>query len=161
MKTNTEKKQEKYNEQIKRYIHLKSYLTLEPKGLEDDSIYYHINFHLDENTFISSQCDVGNNYVNIMPYALKLNRKVNDLTEQIDIYESWFDKIVISWLTNRECVLNALTILQRVKEHIRDIESFTTDYVNNLIIGESINDITNKMILELKTVNSLVCEIKK
>jgi hypothetical protein len=96
-----------------------------------------------------------------MPYAMRLNQKVNDLTEVMEVYENWFEKICISWLTNKESVLNALTILQRVKSHIREIECFVTDYVNNLIIGESISDITNKMILELKTVNSLVSEIKK
>ena len=157
---NQEKKQQLYETQLLRFKHLENYFEPKVKGLEDNSVYFHVEFWLDEKTYISSQSDIGNNSERYYPYAMKLNIISDKKTECIDIFETWFENIVISWSANKERVMSSLKTLSRVREHMRKIESYAVDYVNNLIIGESINDITNECINELKTVNKLVQQIE-
>jgi hypothetical protein len=157
---NQEQKQQLYNKQLLNLSHLENYFEPKVKGLENDSVYFHIEFWLDDKTYISSQSDIGNNFQRDYPYAMKLNIISDNKTECIDIFETWFENIVISWSANKERVMSSLKTLSRVREHMIKIECYAVDYVNNLIIGESINDITNDCINELKTVNKLVQQIE-
>jgi hypothetical protein len=157
---NQEKKQQLYEKQLLNFKHLENYYEPKAKGLEDASVYFHVEFWLDEKTYISSQSDIGNNSERHYPYAMRLNIISDNKTESIEIFENWFENIVISWSANKERVMSSLKTLSRVREHMRKIECYAVDYVNNLIIGESINDITNNCIYELKTVNKLVQQIE-
>ena len=152
--TNQEKKHELWENLKSNYSHLENYCKVELQGMEDDNIYFHPTFIIDSETKIISQADIGNN--NFI-YATRFVTK--DFA--IDIYESLVSNVVIGYHANKEQVLLALNTLFKVREHTRQIENYTKEYISNIIVGSSIKEITNTFINELKTTSQLVEYMQK
>ncbi len=158
---NIEKKN-KFWEKIKdKYTHLEGYCSLEVRGLEDNNVYFHPTFRLDADTYITSQADVGGSNISI--YALRFNAKSSDENQHfsVDISEELLDAIIVGYFTNKEIVMVALTTLQKVRNHIDTIDMYTTDYINNILIGSSIKEITQQFVQELSAVEKIIGFMQK
>ena len=151
--TNQELKHQHFNKLLENFKHLESYCTITAHGLDDDGIYFHPRFTLNENTYISSQADVGSNK-DVGMYALKLVSEEPSFS--IDIYEDLLDSVVIGYTTNKPLVELAMATLSRIRTHINQIEMYTTDYINNLLIGESTSELTKQFVDELKSVDKMI-----
>lgn len=150
--TNTEKKQQIFADIVKKHSHLSAYCTIECKGLDDDSDYFHPRFILDETTFITSQCDVKSSNI----YATRLNYKVGDITEVVEIYDGLLDSIVFGWYTNKERVFLACSTLKKVKDHINNLNNYANDYIIQMLMGSSLNELTTAFINEFKVTQNLI-----
>lgn len=159
--TNSEKKLQKWSNLYERYKHLEQYCDIVLDGIDDESIYFHPRFVLDENTYITSQSDVGDKLTGGELYAMRLFSTVNGNNIGIEIYDDIFDNIVIGYHTNRDVVILAATTLSRVKNHINQLNMYVNDYVTNILIGSSLNNITQNFISELQAVNNVVSFMRK
>jgi len=155
--TNQEKKSEQWEKQLESFTHLQNYCTMSARGLDDDSEYYHPTFTLDENVNISAQSDIGPNKC---IYALSFNIQTPEYFK-VDIYEALLDAVIVGYHTNKDAVMMALTTLVKIRNHIRNLENFSNDYVNNLLIGESLEELGKSFIEEIKTTNKLVSFMKQ
>ena len=135
-----------------KYSHLENYCKIEVQGINDESIYYHSKFIIDENTYITSQGDVNNNFI----YAFRFyhNDEINNIS--VEIHDSLLDNVIIGWSTNKEMVKTALSTLHKLKEHISNLNNYVNDYMINLLIGSTVNEISNNFINEIKTTNKLI-----
>lgn len=147
---NKEKKHKLWEELSKNYSHLSNYCTIEARGIDDDSLYFHPVFTINENVYITTQGDVNNKYI----YA---HRFVwDDKRIGIDIGDNLLDPIVVGFHTNRESVEFAMNTMSKVRDHIQTLNNYTTDYITNILIGNSVGEITNAFINELKTNQKLI-----
>jgi len=149
---NSEKKQELWEKLKSNYSHLENYCTIELRGILDEEIYFHPTFIIDEETKITTQSDINNNNI----YAANFSSTSGTKTFSIEIYADLILNIIIGYHTNKETVMLALDTLYKVREHSRNIETYINDYVNNILIGASVKEITNSFINELKTTSSVV-----
>jgi hypothetical protein len=147
--TNQEKKQELWEKLKGNYSHLENYCKIELQGMEDENIYFHPTFVIDSATKITSQADINTNK---FIYATRFSTK----DFNIDIYEGLVSNIIIGYHANKEQVILALNTLFKVREHARQIENYTNEYISNILVGNSIKEITNSFINELKTTSQLV-----
>ena len=152
--SNRDQKHNMYTELLSKYKHLENYCKIEVRGLDDDNVYFHISFVINENVFITSQSDCANNR-EIGVYALNYNDTTSTIVN-VGIYEDLLTPIIIGYHTNKAVVSLALTTLHQVKKHISQLDSYTTEYINNLLIGSSIKETTNHFISELNAVNKSV-----
>lgn len=150
--TNKEKKQQIFADTQKKYSHLSNYCTIEARGLDDDGIYFHPTFVISEDVIITSQGDTKNNYI----YAMRINYKVNGVTEVVDIHDFLLEQIIVGWHTNQDKVLLAISTLQKVRNHINNLNNYASDYIVNLLMGNSLNELTNAFINEFKTTQNLI-----
>ena len=148
---NVEKKKEHWENIYKKLKHLDNYCKIELRGIEDATIYYHPTFHIDENVYISSQADIGAN-TSYGIYALRLH--IEDFS--IDIYEELLSPIILGYHNNKDAVILAMTTLGKVKKHIAELNNYTTEYVNNIIIGNSVKEITLAFINELSATEKII-----
>lgn len=155
--TNSEKKLNQWNEQLKSFSHLENYCKIEVRGLEDDNIYYHPTFILDENVSIHSQADIGNNK---SIYAMRFQVSKPSYFS-VEIYESLLDNVVFGYLTNKESVMLALETLSKIRDHVRKLESYADEYVNNILLGDSLEELGKSFIEEIKTTNKMISFMKK
>lgn len=158
--TNQEKKQKKYEELIFKYKHLENYCKIEATGLNDDYIYFHLKFKINnDDVYIYSQSDVGPNS-EMSIYALKF---ITNLPSYycIDISEELLTAIIIGYSTNKDVVMMALTTLGNIKNHINQLNMYTSEYVNNILIGNSVKDVTQHFINELNATNKAIEFLKK
>ena len=151
--TNQKLKQEQFNKLLELFKHLEPYCTITARGLEDNSIYFHPVFKLSEEVYISAQSDIGADK-NIKIYALKLYSTEPQFN--VDIYEEILDAVVIGYFTNKPLVELALNTLSKIRDHENKIQMYTTDYINNLLVGESISELTKQFINELKSVDRMI-----
>ena len=151
--TNQELKQESFNKLLEHFKHLESYCTISAHGLDDDSIYFHPRFTLNENVYIAGQSDIGANK-NMEIYALRLYS--TEPKFNVEIYEEILDAVIIGYFTNKPLVELAMNTLSGIRQHISQIEMYTTDYINNLLIGESVSELTKQFINELKSVDKMI-----
>ncbi len=136
-----------------KYSHLENYCTIELGGIEDESPYFHPRFILGENTYISGQCDISNKYM----YALRFNCTEDSIPIYSgEIPDSLLDNIVIGWASNKEIVKASLTTISKLRTHINNLETYITDYAINMIIGNSIKEVSDAFIGEIKTTSKLV-----
>lgn len=157
--TNQEKKHKKFEEIISKYTHLESYCTIEVKGLDDDAVYFHITFKIADNVYITSQSDIGSNSsMNI--YALRFII-MDTIYHSIDISEELLTPIIIGYHTNKDIVMLALKTLSNIKNHINQLDMYTSEYVNNILIGNSIKDVTQHFINELNATNKAIEYLQK
>ena len=135
-----------------KYSHLENYCTIELVGIEDESPYFHPRFILDENTYISGQCDTSNKSL----YALRFNHtsKINPI--YIEIQDSLLDSLVTGWTCNKEIVKVALETLSKLNNHINNLNYYVNDYITNMLIGNSIKEVSDVFIGEIKTTSKLV-----
>ena len=135
-----------------KYSHLENYCTIELGGIEDESPYFHPRFILDENTYISGQCDTSNESV----YALRFNHtsKINPIC--IEIQDFLLDSIITGWTCNKEIVKTALETLSKLNNHINNLNCYVNDYITNMLIGNSIKEVSDAFIGEIKTTSKLV-----
>ena len=157
--TNQEKKHKKFEEIISKYTHLESYCTIEVKGLDDDAVYFHTTFKIADNVYITSQSDIGSNSsMNI--YALRFII-IDTIHHSIDISEDLLTPIIIGYHTNKDIVMLALKTLSNIKNHINQLNMYTSEYVNNILIGNSIKDVTQHFINELNATNRAIEYLQK
>jgi len=155
--TNQEKKHKKWNELFPKYKHLESYCIIEAKGIDDDNIYFHPTFTISNDVYIKSQSDCGhNNGV----YAFKFI--INNVSYYcVDIPEEILSEIIIGYTTNKDLVMLALTTLSNIRTHINNINSYTSEYVHHILIGNTIKDVTQHFINELDATNKAVEFLQK
>ena len=149
---NQEIKQQMFAEVQKKYSHLSNYCTIECIGLDDDEVYYHPRFVLSEDVFISSQGDVGNNYI----YAMRFNYKVDGMVESVEIGDFLLDSIVVGWHTNKDKVLLGISSLCKLRNHINNLNNYANDYIIQMLVGNSLGELTTAFINEFKTTKSLI-----
>jgi hypothetical protein len=157
--TNQEKKHVKFEEIVSKYTHLENYCTIEVKGLDDDNIYFHVTFKIADNVYITSQSDISsNNNMNIYALRFIINDTIN---HYIDISEDLLISIIIGYYTNKDVVMLALKTLSNIKNHINQLNMYTSEYVNNILIGNSIKDVTQHFINELNATNRAIEYLQK
>ena len=135
-----------------KYSHLENYCTIELGGIEDESPYFHPRFILDENTYISGQCDTSNKSL----YALRFNYTSEINPIYIEIQDSLLDSLVTGWTCNKEIVKVALETLSKLNNHINNLHCYVNDYITNMLIGNSIKEVSDAFIGEIKTTSKLV-----
>lgn len=135
-----------------KYSHLENYCTIELGGIEDESPYFHPRFILDENTYISGQCDTSNKSL----YALRFNHTSEINPIYIEIQDSLLDSLVTGWTCNKEIVKAALETLSKLNNHINNLNCYVNDYITNMLIGNSIKEVSDAFIGEIKTTSKLV-----
>ena len=135
-----------------KYSHLENYCTIELGGIENESPYFHPRFILDENTYISGQCDTSSKYV----YALRFNHTSEINPIYIEIQDSLLDSLVTGWTCNKEIVKVALETLSKLNNHINNLNCYVNDYITNILIGNSIKEVSDVFIGEIKTTSKLV-----
>jgi hypothetical protein len=137
--------------------HLESYFTLDLRGIKDDSEYFHPQFILDDNFRIETQCDVESTYM----YAYKCHIKNGERLMCIEIDESIFDAIVIGYSVNKDLVLYALQVMSKIQDHTYQLRDYCNDYIRNLLIGNSVDEVSNAFINEIKTTSAVIKAIQK
>ena len=135
-----------------KYSHLENYCTIELGGIEDESPYFHPRFILDENTYISGQCDTSNKYL----YALRFNHTSEINPIYIEIQDFLLDSIITGWTCNKETIKVALETLRKLNNHINNLNCYVNDYITNMLIGNSIKEVSDVFIGEIKTTSKLV-----
>jgi len=155
--TNQEKKNKKWNELLAKYKHLDNYCIIEAKGLDDDNIYFHPTFTISKDVHITSQADVGNNN-SIYAFKFIIN---NDGYYCVEISEELLSSVIIGYQANKDIVMLALTTLGNIRNHIKQLNTFTSEYVHNLLIGNSIKDVTQHFINELDATNKAIDFLQK
>jgi len=148
------RKQEKWEKMLPLFKHLENYCTINLRGLQEDSIYFHPKFILDDNTYISSQVDLNNPDI----YAFNFHIKNPETNENIsvEIHDELLSPIIIGYHTNKEQVLLALSTLNKVRTHINQLNMYVTDYIHNILIGNSVKDVTRAFIQELTGVEKII-----
>ncbi len=158
IKTNDERKVEVWNKILPKYKHLENYCTITAPGLEGSSPYFHPKFTIDDNINITGQCDLGSNYM----YALRVNIKTyTGSFVSVDISEDLLDSVILGYHTNKDVVMIALTTLQKVKNHINNLDIYLNDYISNTLIGNSVKDITMQIKAELDMTEGIISFIQK
>jgi hypothetical protein len=144
-------KQEIWQNIYKKVSHLENYCKIEVNGIDEETPYFHPTFIVDETFRITSQCDLGNNHV----YALNaVFSGENYFSVSID--ESLLDSVIIGYHTNKETVMFALDTLVKVRNHINNLNYYTSDYINSILLGNSINEVTNSFVNELHSTNKII-----
>ena len=146
----SEKKQKTWDDIYKNLTHLDNYCTIELKGLDEESDYFHPHFILSENTKIVGQCDIANKHI----YALNFYGENHDTG--IEIYNELLEPVIIGYYTNKESVSMALNTMKKVKNHVSQLHQYCNDYVHNSLLGDSLNEISNNFINEIKTTTQLI-----
>ena len=154
---NKEKKHKKWNELLAKYKHLDNYCIIEAKGLDDDNIYFHPTFTISKDVHITSQADVGTNN-GIYAFKFIIN---NDGYYCVEISEELLSSVIIGYQTNKDIVMLALRTLGNIRNHINQLNMYTSEYVNNLLIGNSIKDVTQHFINELDATNKAIDFLQK
>lgn len=152
--TNTEKKQTMWQELSKKYTHLENFCTIELVGIYDDSPYFHPKFIINDDVYITSQADVGNNYI----YAIRfvcVSKQMN-----IDISDDLLPALIIGYHTNYESVEFAMITLQKVINQLSILNNYVYDYINNILIGNSINDVTDSIVNELRANKQIISHLQ-
>ena len=155
--TNKEKKHEKWGKMLPNYKHLENYCTIQARGIDEDNIYFHPTFTMSEDACITSQSDIGRNK-GIYGIRFVIN---NESHFSVDIHEDLLFAIIIGYTTNKQVLMLALKTLHNIRVHINNINTYTSEYINNLLIGNSINDVTRQFINELDATNKAIEFLKK
>lgn len=150
--TNQEIKQQIFADVKKKYSHLSNYCTIESSGLDDDGKYFHPRLVINEDVFISSQCDTNSKNI----YALRFHYKIGDLTELVEIEDFLIDNVIVGWHTNNEKLLLAISTLHKVRNHINNLNNYANDYIIQILMGNSLGELTTLFINEFKTTQSLI-----
>lgn len=155
-KTNQERKQEIWLTLEPKFKHLKNHCVIEPKGVDDEDQYFHPTFTIEDGVYISCQGDAGNKYL----YAFRFT-STNDSIYELPIQDDLLDNIIVSWKQNKEVVLLAFDTLKKVNAHVDKMRSYTTDFINNLLIGNSIEQLSGDFINEIKTATTVISLMQK
>jgi len=152
--TNQEKKQAHWDRISQNCKHLEPHCTIVLQGIEDDSIYYHPKFIIEEGVYIMAQADVDNNF-NQNFYCPRFTSEKNNIYG-IEIYEACLENVIVSWKMNKDVVLLAFDTLKKVNAHVEKMRQYTTEYINNLLIGNSVATLSNDFINEIKTTTKVI-----
>ena len=157
--TNQEKKQQHWEKIISKYKHLENYCIIEPRGINDDAIYFHPIFRINgDDIYISGQCDIGHGNNGI--YGLRF--VVNTPTfYSVDISEGLIDAIVMGYHTNRDSLMLAMTTLGNLTTHINALHGYANEYITHILIGNSIKETTQNIINELNVSNKSIEFLQK
>lgn len=157
--TNQEKKQQHWQKIISKFNHLDNYCIIEPRGIEDDNIYYHPMIKISgDDIYITGQCDVGNNNAGIYAVRFVTNFPV---FYSIDIHEGLLDSIVVGYHTNKDNVMLAMNTLGNIKKHINTLNNYAHEYITHILIGNSIKETTQLFINELDVTNKSIEFLQK
>jgi hypothetical protein len=155
---NQEIKQKQFEEVLTKYKHLESYCTIECAGLDDDDIYFHTTFRIDENVSITSQSDIKS--ITGLIYATRFTIIGSNYCS-VDIDEELLMPVIIGYRTNKDVVMLAMNTLSSIRTHINNIQCYTSDYVINILIGNSIKNISQHIVNELNATSLFVEFLKK
>lgn len=156
--TNQEKKQQHWEKIIIKYKHLENYCKIEPRGIDDGSIYFHPIFQISgDDIYISGQCDIQhNNGI----YGLRFVTN-SPVFYSIDIHEGLVDAIITGYHTNGDTLMLAMTTLGNINSHINALRGYANDYVTHILIGNSIKETTHNIINELRVANNSIEFLQK
>lgn len=151
---NQQKKQELFIELTSKYRHLEKYCKIKATGIDNEDIYFHIQFLINDKVFIHSQSDIKNsNGI----YALRF---IAD-GFSVDIDESLLTSIIIGYHTNENIVMLALNTLGNLRSHTEQLRNYTSEYVRNILIGNSVKETTSLFINELDATNKAIEFLQK
>ena len=152
--TNKEKKQTHSEKIIQKFKHLESHCTIILNGIDDDSIYYHPTFVIEEGVYIRSQADIDSNY-NSSFYCPKFTSEKDNIYG-VEIYEDHLENVIVAYKLKKDAVLLAFDTLKKVNAHVEKMRQYTNEYINNLLIGNSITALSNDFINEIKTTTKVI-----
>ena len=156
--TNQEKKQQHWDKIISKYKHLENYCKIEPRGIDDGSVYFHPIFKIsEEDMYISGQCDIQhNNGI----YGLRFVTN-SPVYYSIDIHEGLINAIITGYYTNRDTLMLAMTTLGNLNAHINALHGYANEYITHILIGNSIKETTQHIINELNVANKSIEFLQK
>ena len=153
--TKQEIKNNLWNELSKKYTHLTEFCSIKLNGIDEDTDYFHPVFVISEDVFITTQCDIKNKYI----YAHRFIWNTKGIN--MDISDNLLDSLIIGYHTNKDSVELAMDTMAKVKNHINTLQNYTIDYITNILIGNSVNEITDSFINELKANQKLISFMQK
>lgn len=148
--TKQETKHNLWNELSKKYTHLNEFCSIKLNGIDEDTDYFHPVFVISEDVFITTQGDIKNKHI----YAHRFIWNTKGIN--MDIADNLLDSLIIGYYTNKDSVELAMDTMAKVKNHINTLQNYTVDYITNILIGNSIDEITNSFINELKANQKLI-----
>jgi len=156
--TTQEKKQQHWEKIIAKFNHLENYCTIVVNGLDDNNIYFHPIFKINEDDiYISGQCDVQhNNGIYGLRFIVNKPKYYS-----IEIHEGLINAIVMGYHTNKDNLMLAMTTLGNLRDHINALNGYATEYVNHILIGNSIKETTQSIINELNVANKSIEFLQK
>lgn len=156
--TNQEKKQQHWEKIVSKYKHLENYCKIEPRGIDDENIYFHPIFRIsEEDIYISGQCDIKhNNGI----YGLRFVTN-SPVYYSIDIHEGLINAIITGYYTNRDTLMLAMTTLGNINSHINALHGYANEYITHILIGNSIKETTQHIINELNVANKSIEFLQK
>ena len=66
------------------------------------------------------------------------------------------DSIVTGWTCNKEIIKVALETMNKLNTHVNNLNCYVNDYITNMLIGNSIKELSDAFIGEIKTTSKLV-----
>ena len=154
-------KQEHWEKTCEKYKHLKTYcIRIEAKGIEDETIYYHPHFYLDETHYVSAQADIEK-LPHLALYATRYISQEGERYSSVDIPVEIMDAVVMGFTMNKEIVEVALDILSRLEDYLEKVKAYVNDYTMSLLVGNSATEITRQIISDLQATNKLIEMMQK
>lgn len=154
--TNSEKKQEIWAKIAPKFSHLENHCTISLVGIDDDSIYFHPTFEIEEGVSIRCQADGNRSSL----YAPTFNSQGDNIFG-LSINDQLIENVIVAWKQNKEIVLIAFDTLKKVNNHVETMKQYTNEYVNNLLIGNSIEQLSGDFINEIKTTTTIISLMQK
>ncbi len=161
METIQEKKQKQAEKVKNKLKHLEEHCVLTFEGLEQDNVYFHPVITIEKGVTIRMQCDVGSNYNYDNVFYCPTFSSVNDNIFSVKLDENLVDNVVLVWKNNKESVIIAFDTLNKIGKHVDKLRNYTNDYITNLLIGNSVNDLSKDFINEIKTTTSVINFMQK
>jgi hypothetical protein len=164
--TKKEKKEKMTNQELKKELwdkwlfenkHLENYCTIECEGLDDNTLYFHPNFILNEQFKIRCQSDTGNKVI----YACKFQVTNDGLYEENEIPYEWLESVIIGFSQNQEKVVFAIKTFYKIQSHIGTLRDLNFRYVNDIILGNGLKEVTNAITNELRITTEVLETLKK
>jgi hypothetical protein len=152
---NKELKNKIWSKLRKKYAHLYDFCTINLRGIDNDEQYFHPSFIINDDVSITSQCDTTNKHI----YAIRFNWISKGIS--IEINDDLLSAIIIGFHTNKESVELAMDTMAKVRNHINTLNNYTNDYITNILIGNSVNEVTDSFINELKANQKLISFMQK
>ena len=154
---NQELKKELWDKWLSENNHLENYCTIECEGLDDNAVYFHPKFILNENFRIRCQSDTGNKII----YACKLQMTNDGLYEEYEIPYEWIESVIIGFSNNQEKVVFAIKTFRKIQSHIGTLRDLNFQYVNEIILGNGLKEVTNAITNELRITTEVLGTLKK
>jgi len=154
---NQELKKELWGKWLSENNHLENYCTIECEGLDNNTLYFHPTFILNEQFKIRCQSDIGNKII----YACKFKLTNDGLFEEYEIPYEWIESVIIGFSNNQEKVVFAIKTFRKIQSHIGTLRDLNFQYVNDIILGNGLKEVTNAITNELRITTEVLQTLKK